>query len=169
MKIPHYIRADCREIKLPQCLVGAVCGLVLSIVSALLAENFFILYRILLLPRSAFPPLIFLMVQSLQFMLCGAIIAVLLTMCRRRNRRWRNAALLLVVTHLMLMIVWFPLVFGSLSFFIAFFIIAAAAALSFYSLRFMIKFNTVVTLAAALHFLWLVYLMWLTFAILLLN
>ena len=169
MKIPNCIRAECREIRLLHCLVGAVCGLVLSIISALLAGNFFILYRILLLPRSALPPLIFIMFQCLQFMLVGVIIAIILTTRRRRNTKWRSAALLLHFTHLSLLVIWFPLVFGSISFLIALIVAITAAALCFYSLRFAIRVSGIATLAAMAHFLWLVYLVWMSFAIVILN
>ncbi|MCL2212953.1 MAG: tryptophan-rich sensory protein [Oscillospiraceae bacterium] len=169
MKIPNSIRVECREIRPFACLIGGICGLILSIISSLLAGNFFILYRFLLLPRSVFPPIIFLMFQSLQFILVGVIIGIILTTRRPRDRKWRNCALLLHITYLMLLAIWFPLVFGSVSFLMALAAAIVAAVLCFYSLRFTARVSAIATIAAFVHFLWLTYIVWMSFAIVILN
>ena len=169
MQFNHRLRAEHRELNYPHCLIGAICGTILGIFSIILAGRFFVLYTFLMLPRSAFPAIVFLIFFIAQFALCGAIVASLISCPHRHRRKRRNAALLIMCTQIALKAIWFPTTFGSLSFLFSVLIITLAAVICFYAIRYIVCVNAVTAIAALIHFIWLVYLVWFSLAIFLLN
>lgn len=146
-------------------VICAGVGALFSLIFLVACGNFYI-YKLLLLPRHAPPPILF----FLLFFLCGALVGCAVgTICS--FGKWSRAVLplLFLLLSFFFLCLWYVALFKSLSFFFALFLLLMALLMAALSLKESLSLGAVPSLLIGALALPMLFYLWMTFAILILN
>lgn len=157
---------QCTDLRIP--VLCAAVSLILGIVSALATKNY-ALYHVLCLPAPALPALIFPILWSIIYIMLGFALGLVLAKHGKCYAALKIRAVKYFTVMFALSLVYSPVFFDMGAFFLAFLMICAMIALTFFILLY---FSNISRLSGILMFafwLWLLYCAYLNLAILFLN
>ena len=126
-------------------------------------------YKWLLLPKRAFPLSSFIMIYLTSFSLMGASMGYIITDRMYRRKTDKVVTVLLIVAITLLTWMWYNIIFGSMSFLCGFIFSFVIFSLSLILLLFIFKFFKRITVLLIPTIIFNMYVVWLSFSIMILN
>lgn len=146
---------------------AALC-LILGILSAFVSGSFDA-YDELCLPEAAPPAFVFPIIWSVLYLLIGGATGLVVASCDRCLSVQKSRGLVYFFAMLALNLLWSPVFFGGEMYFVAFVIVCAIAALTFFTLLCYSNISVISTFIMLAYLIWVIFAAYLNLAILFLN
>ncbi len=168
LKVIVYIKREFRCANFGYALCGALGCLLLGLLSFLLGGSPK-LYHFLLLPRFAPPPLVFMMVWVLCFLLLGSAFGIAVSPCQCGGRKNKIRSIVLFSLLMLCILAWYPIFFSAGLFWFSLILCVSILLLSVFTLRSFARGNLLAASLMVLPILWFCFSLTLNFCVILLN
>lgn len=168
MKVIVYIRREFRCANGKYALCGALGCLFAGMLSLILGGRAK-LYSVLLLPRFAPPPIVFIIGWILCLFLMGAAFGIAVSPCQCGGKHTRIRAIVCFSLLMIAVVCWYPIFFAARLFLVSILLSGAVLLAAFLTLRAYALKNILSVALMILPFLWIAFLFLLNFCIVLLN